>query len=220
MTETLSTKLITSSYHLINLIIEVKNMTGTLTFDTENDQFYQTVDGVTKGYQDPISQVQRHQSYLQKLLAENNFPPVPVDYLLVINNPNAILVFKGTPYEVRKRVCKYHSFFKREQLLEKKYIEEFLSSKELRKLSRLLLKKKHPTHQRHTKKIRNQEIRFINGSPLSRMLSSAPYPKKQKMVLPLLPNFFKECTYRSTTGLLFAFWYQHHKPSIPNFRTD
>lgn len=66
------------------LIIEVKNMTGVLTFDSENDQFYQTIGDKIKGYQDPVTQVQRHQSYIKKLLAENNFPPVPVEYLIVI----------------------------------------------------------------------------------------------------------------------------------------
>ncbi|MEH7275878.1 nuclease-related domain-containing protein [Neobacillus vireti] len=122
------------------LIIEVKNMTGVLTFDSENDQFYQTVGEKIKGYQDPVSQVQRHQSYIKKLLKENNFPPVPVDYLIVINNQNAVLTFKGTPSEVRNRVCKSHSFDRRLPLIENNYTEQFLTEKELRKLSRLLLK--------------------------------------------------------------------------------
>ncbi|MEH7176547.1 nuclease-related domain-containing protein [Neobacillus vireti] len=126
------------------LIIEVKNMTGVLTFDSENDQFYQTVGEKIKGYQDPVSQVQRHQSYIKKQLKENNFPPVPVDYLIVINNQNAVLKFNGTPSEVRNRVCKSHSFDRRLPLIENNYTEQFLTEKDLRKLSRLLLKKNTP----------------------------------------------------------------------------
>jgi hypothetical protein len=122
------------------LIIEVKNMTGELTFDSINDQFYQKVGDKIKGYQDPVTQVQRHQSYIKKLLAENNFPPVPVDYLIVINNSNAVLVFNGTSPEERKRICKSHSFHKRVSLIENIYTESILTDKDLRKLSKLLLK--------------------------------------------------------------------------------
>lgn len=126
------------------LIIEVKNMTGELTFDSINDQFYQRVGDKIKGYPDPVTQVQRHQSYINKLLAENNFPPVPVDYFIVINNSNAVLVFKGTSPEERKRICKSHSFHKRVPLIENAHIENILTNKDLRKLSKLLLKKNIP----------------------------------------------------------------------------
>jgi Nuclease-related domain len=126
------------------LIIEVKNMTGELTFDSINDQFYQKVGDKIKGYSDPVTQVQRHQTYINKLLAENNFPPVPVDYLIVINNTNAVLVFQGTSSEVRKRICKSHSFHKKVHLIENSHLENILSNKNLRKLSRLLLKNNTP----------------------------------------------------------------------------
>lgn len=142
----------TSTYQIDNLlispqlalIIEVKNMTGVLTFDSVNDQFYQTIGDKIKGYPDPVTQVQRHQSYINKLLKENNLPPVPVDYLIVINNSNAVLVFKGTSPEVKQRICKSHSFHKRAPQFEKIYTEIFLTSKELRRLSKLLLKKNTP----------------------------------------------------------------------------
>jgi hypothetical protein len=122
------------------LIIEVKNMTGELTFDSENDQFYQKIGDKIKGYPDPVTQVQRHQSYINKLLKENNFPPVPVDYLIVINNSNAILLFKGTSPEVRNRICKSHSFNKRVPLIENIHTVSILTNKDLRKLTKLLLK--------------------------------------------------------------------------------
>ncbi|MEH7251076.1 nuclease-related domain-containing protein, partial [Neobacillus niacini] len=123
------------------LIIEVKNMTGVLTFDSKNDQFYQTIGDKIKGYSDPVTQVERHKSFINKLLKENNFAPVPVDYLIVINNSNAVLDYKGTSDEVKKRICKSHSFHNRVSQIINIYTENILSSKDLRKLSRLLLKK-------------------------------------------------------------------------------
>ncbi|MDF2857279.1 MAG: hypothetical protein K0Q87_3130 [Neobacillus sp.] len=145
------------------LIIEVKNMTNQLIFDTENDQFYLKNGDTLKGYTDPVSQVQRHQAYIKKLLAENNFPPLPVDYLIVVNNPNAILVFKGTPHEIRKRICKSHSFNKRAQQIEELYTDEILTSKELRKLSRLLLKKNTPPTNYILKKFEIKKSELLTG---------------------------------------------------------
>ncbi|MBT2699486.1 NERD domain-containing protein [Bacillus sp. ISL-40] len=68
------------------LAIDVKNMAGKLIFDTENEQFIQINNGIEKGYGYPIAQGERHQKYLQKLLAANHIPPVSVEYLVVISN--------------------------------------------------------------------------------------------------------------------------------------
>lgn len=145
------------------LIIEVKNMTGTLIFDSEHEQFIQRIGDNEKGYPDPISQVQRHQSYIKKLLAEHNLPPISVDYLIVINNPYAVLEFNGTSSEIRKRVCKYLSFQKRACLIEKAYIDEILSAKEFRKLCRLLLKKNTPPTNFIFKKYGIQKSDLLTG---------------------------------------------------------
>ncbi|MCM3566931.1 nuclease-related domain-containing protein [Neobacillus mesonae] len=126
------------------LILEIKNMTGKLTFDTEHEQFFQNKDGNEKGYSDPIAQAQRHRKFIQKLLAEHHFPPVPVDYLVVISNSNAVLEFKGKNDKVIKRVCKSHSMLDRISLYEQKYKTDILTPKDLRKMTRFLVKSNTP----------------------------------------------------------------------------
>ncbi|GHH96817.1 nuclease-related domain-containing protein [Neobacillus kokaensis] len=133
----IDTLLLTSRFALI---LEIKNMTGKLTFDTENEQFFQNKDGIEKGFSDPIAQAERHQKFVQQLLAKHNMPPVPVDYLVVISNSNALLAFKGNNHKVIKRVCKSHSMLKRIPLYEQKYGNVKLTPKDLRKLSKLLVK--------------------------------------------------------------------------------
>lgn len=126
------------------LIIEIKNMTGKLVFDSENDQFFQIIDGKEKGYTDPIAQSERHRDYIKNLLTIHNFPPVPVDYLVVVSNPYSILEFRKSSIELKQRVCKADSFLKRFKFFENSYSTNILDTKDLRKLSRLLLKMNTP----------------------------------------------------------------------------
>lgn len=123
------------------LIIEVKHMAGKLIFDTENEQFSQINNDKEKGYPDPIAQAERHQKYLKKLMAEYKFPPVPVDYLVVLSNGYCSYVITGkNAQKVKPRICKSDAFLNKIQFFEKQYCNPLLHAKDLRKLSRLLVK--------------------------------------------------------------------------------
>ncbi|MDN3018438.1 nuclease-related domain-containing protein [Paenibacillus sp. BSR1-1] len=123
------------------LIVEVKNMAGKLIFDTENEQFTQINNDKEKGYPDPIAQAERHKEYIQKLMAENKFPQVPVDYLVVISNNYSSYVISGkNAFKVKPRVCKADAFTNKIQFFEKMYTNPLLTAKDLRKLGRLLVK--------------------------------------------------------------------------------
>ncbi|MBV7507048.1 NERD domain-containing protein [Bacillus sp. sid0103] len=123
------------------LAIDVKNMAGKLIFDTENEQFIQINNGTEKGYPDPIAQAKRHQQYLQKLLAAHHFPPVPVEYLVVISNGHTSYAITGrNSHKVKPRVCKADAFLNKITYLEKQYSKPLLTAKDLRKFCRLLVK--------------------------------------------------------------------------------
>ncbi|WP_312471076.1 nuclease-related domain-containing protein [Neobacillus sp.] len=123
------------------LIIEVKNMAGKLIFDTENEQFMQFNNEKEKGYSYPIAQAERHQEYVRQLIAKHKFPPVPVDYLVVISNRYASYVTTGkNAHKVKPRVCKADVFKNKILYFEKLYSDPFLNAKDLQKLSRLLVK--------------------------------------------------------------------------------
>jgi hypothetical protein len=123
------------------LIIEVKNMTGKLIFDTDNEQFIQIKNEKEKGYQYPIAQAERHQTYIMDLLAAHHFPLVPVDYLIVISNGYASYEITGkNAHKVKPRVSKADVFLKKIQFFEKMYSDPLFTTKDLRKLSRLLVK--------------------------------------------------------------------------------
>jgi hypothetical protein len=123
------------------LAIDVKNMAGKLLFDTDNEQFIQINNGIEKGYPYPIAQGERHQKYLQKLLATNHFPTVPVEYLVVISNSYATYAVTGkNAHKVKPRICKSDVFLNKISILEKQYSKPLLTAKDLRKICRLLVK--------------------------------------------------------------------------------
>lgn len=123
------------------LAIDVKNMAGKLIFDTDNEQFIQINNGNEKGYPYPIAQAERHQKYLQRLLAAHHFPPVPVLYLVVIGNGYTSYAVTGkNAHKVKPHVCKSDVFLNKIDHLEKQYSKPLLTSKDLRKLCRLLVK--------------------------------------------------------------------------------
>ncbi|WP_026567949.1 nuclease-related domain-containing protein [Bacillus sp. UNC41MFS5] len=134
----IDTLLLTSEFAIA---IDVKNMAGKLIFDTENEQFIQINNGIEKGYPYPIAQAERHQKYLQKLLAAHHFPSVPVEYLVVISNGYTTYSVTGkNAHKVKSRVCKADVFLNKIPPLEKQYSKPLLTSKELKKLCRLLVK--------------------------------------------------------------------------------
>ena len=134
----IDTLLLTSEYIIA---IDVKNMAGKLIFDTDNEQFIQINNGNEKGYPYPIAQGERHQKYLHKLLAANHFPPIPVEYLVVISNSYTTYAVTGkSAHKVKARVCKSDVFLNKITLLEKQYTNPLLTAKDLRKLCRLLIK--------------------------------------------------------------------------------
>jgi hypothetical protein len=125
--------------------IGVKHMAGDLEFDTTLEQFKRTKDGETKGYGCPIAQEERHKAFIQKLLEDNHFPPVPIDFLVTLTNPYCTFKITGqNAHKVRHHLCKSDIFLKRFHQFEQSYQTPCLTPKEMRKLSRLLIKMNTP----------------------------------------------------------------------------
>ena len=123
------------------LIIGNKHMTGKLVFDTDNEQFYQITTDKEKGYAYPMAQEERHKDFIVKLLAANHLPPAPVDYLVTLSNLFCSYVITGkNTQKVKPRVGKADVLLKKVEFFEKNYTNPLFTTKDLKKLIRLLLK--------------------------------------------------------------------------------
>ena len=123
------------------LIIESKTFKGTLRFDSQFDQLIQTYEETEKVYENPISQAKRQQLLLAKWLKETVSFSLPIDFLVVMTNPNAILQTDHGNYEVLKKVCKPHKLIDKITSIKKQHSQSpILDQKMLKKLGKLLLK--------------------------------------------------------------------------------
>ncbi|MBS4214670.1 nuclease-related domain-containing protein [Neobacillus rhizophilus] len=169
-----------------------KNIGGNLTFDTENKQFIQEWHGEIKGYPNPIAQEERHQEYLQKLLAAHNFPPVPVDYVVVLSNPYATYVVTGPESgKVKKRICKADAFLNRIKMFEGFYKTPVLDTKDMRRLSRLLIKMNTPPTNFVLEKFGIQKSDLISGA-LCPTFHHPLIRKKRKWYCPTCQTYSKD----------------------------
>lgn len=89
-----------------NLIIDSKNISGTLHFDLVNHQFYRiNTEGKTEFFSDPVSQVRLHQQQITQWFLRQNLPAIPIDFLVVSTNPNSIFYILQPDHPYSKKIC-------------------------------------------------------------------------------------------------------------------
>ncbi|RIU94767.1 nuclease-related domain-containing protein [Oceanobacillus picturae] len=82
-------------------IVEVKNFTGAITFDTALQQFTRD----ERGFRHPIQQAELQKQRLQAWLQEMNLPPIPIYYFIAISDPSTIIKVEGNKEEIAKVVA-------------------------------------------------------------------------------------------------------------------
>jgi hypothetical protein len=121
------------------ILIETKNIQGTLFFDEPSGQLIRTLNGIETGFSDPRLQVERQETLLQQFLQQNNITCPPQKSLIVISNPSSII--KASSSLKKNSIihsAKLPSLIKK---LEFSHPNDILADKEWNKLSRVFLKK-------------------------------------------------------------------------------
>lgn len=125
------------------LILEIKNLSGTLHFDHLN-QLIRVNNGKEEGFQNPLSQVFRQRSQLNQWILDHRIPPLPIETLIVISNPSTII--KSAPsnsYQYQK-LCHGIDLEERIHFFNNKFSRVILSNKEIKRLQKTLLKNHTP----------------------------------------------------------------------------
>jgi hypothetical protein len=129
------------------LIIEVKNLYGTLFFDKNFNQLIRTLNNKEEGFPNPISQVSRQQIQLENWVANHQFPKVPIDYLIAINDSRTIIKTDMENSWILEKVCHTEHIINKIAQVEKLYLEEKFTPKDSQKMSSLLIKKHTNKHE-------------------------------------------------------------------------
>ncbi|MCA1065610.1 nuclease-related domain-containing protein [Rossellomorea sp. AcN35-11] len=124
------------------LIIEVKNMSGEVSFDTTFNQFIQSKNGSINAYPDPILQINRQEYQLKEWLKQNHFPLIPIHGFVVISNPQTII--SANSGSLNKKVIHAASLPHKITQLQQHFHKKFFSDKELKKVIRFMKKMNTP----------------------------------------------------------------------------
>ncbi|MDR7074561.1 nuclease-related domain-containing protein [Fictibacillus barbaricus] len=145
------------------LILEVKNISGTLIFDHLNQVIRQKEDGTDEAIPNPIFQVKRQQSHLIEWLARNRVPQIPVHSLVVMSNPKTIIKAPPTLKEVKEKITHSPYLQERINLIEKLHPTEKLSKKEITKLTKTIVRQHNPENPDLLKRFQIEEKDIIKG---------------------------------------------------------
>jgi hypothetical protein len=123
------------------LIIESKNISGTLYFDLVNHQFYRTNDdGSREVFSDPVSQARLHVQQLRDWLQKNKFTNTPIEFLVASANPHSLFHITPQNHPYAQKICNISSLTWEIDELGDRYNKDILTEKEIRKLCNSLKK--------------------------------------------------------------------------------
>ncbi|KQL52444.1 hypothetical protein AN964_02065 [Heyndrickxia shackletonii] len=128
------------------LILEVKHISGKITFDKDSNQLIRDYNDEIEIFPDPVLQVNHQRFQLKKWLENNKFQSIPIETLVVLTNPSSFIQFTPNSFSYKQTVTRSTNFLSKVNHLSQIYREEKLTKKELRKLSKLLLKHHTPKH--------------------------------------------------------------------------
>ncbi len=138
----IDTLLLSQSYILI---IEAKNILGTLTFDNTFKQLIRThEDGTEESFEDPRVQCQRLQSLVRNWLIKNHCNLLPVDTLIFFKSTSTILKTNSGDKTDFSKICKGRDLFNKIEGMGQRYNHERIDNETMTKIGNLLLNQHSP----------------------------------------------------------------------------
>ncbi|CAN7149350.1 nuclease-related domain-containing protein [Rossellomorea sp. LjRoot5] len=131
----IDTLLLTSSFALI---LEVKNIAGSIEFDSIFNQIIQKKNGLEIALPDPIIQTGRQESQFRLWLHEHHFLPIPIRTLIVISNPQTII--RSNDKNVSQQVIHAALLPQKISQLNDKYQKPILLDKDIRRMIKQIKK--------------------------------------------------------------------------------
>jgi len=122
------------------LILEIKHISGKVTFDKDSNQLIRESNDEMEIFPDPVLQVNHPRFQLIKWLEQRKLQPIPIETLVVMTNPSSLIQFTPHSSSYKHTVIRSTNFISKMHVLNQKHKEAKLNKNELRKLSKRLLK--------------------------------------------------------------------------------
>lgn len=137
----LDTLLLTKHF---GLILEIKNIKGTLFFDNEFGQMIRTYEDKEEGFKDPLIQAGAQRSLLREFLKENKLETIPIEYFIVISHASTILKSSQGYHDAKERVFHADHLIQKIASLQKKYKNIQVKKSKLDEIKQKLLSSHSP----------------------------------------------------------------------------
>ncbi|MCI0766865.1 nuclease-related domain-containing protein [Bacillus sp. TL12] len=134
------------SSHFI-LFLEIKNITGTLLFDTEFNQLIRISEQNSEGFPDPMLQIKRQEMQLQTWLNLHGFSNLPIESLVVISTPRTIVKTSFHNQKLPQKITHSANLPNKIKQLESVYVKSRLSAKKQQKLVQYIMTEHSPLKQ-------------------------------------------------------------------------
>ncbi len=179
------------------LLIEVKNLAGTIYFDPVFSQLIQIKDDQQTVYPDPQIQLHRQKTHFEKWLRLNGFSSIPIYSLVVISNDRTLIKTSPNNHKIHSTVIHRHLLPTRITQFEKNNFSENYNDKEIKKLARMLKKKHRMTEHSILERfhISPSEIR---GGVICKLCNHGPLVRKHGFW------FCTKCKSKDTNGHIQA----------------
>ncbi|WP_180954024.1 nuclease-related domain-containing protein [Bacillus sp. M6-12] len=122
------------------LILEAKNIAGTIFFDQTFHQLIRTANGNEEAFPDPIIQIDRQQRQLELWLRKNKFPNIPIFSLIVIINPATQIKTDRKNCIIKQKVVHTALLPEKIKIYDDNCPNEKITLKEMKSLIRQLIK--------------------------------------------------------------------------------
>jgi Nuclease-related domain len=126
------------------LIIECKNITGHINFESPFDPMIRTLNEVREAFDNPVEQVKRQAYHLMEILKALKSPNIPIESLVIMTHPKTITEFHPTYKEARSKVIKSTGLVTKFEELSSKHKKELLTPKEIKRTINYLIKNHTP----------------------------------------------------------------------------
>ncbi|MDM5317928.1 nuclease-related domain-containing protein [Fictibacillus sp. b24] len=121
-------------------ILEIKNLAGHLYFDDKFSQLIRTYNGQKEAFSNPIEQVKRQSYHLKEILLQQKYSPIPIESLVVMTHPHAIIEASPTYKETYEKVIKSTSLQQKFHEFSQKHPQTIFLPKQIKKLSKFFIK--------------------------------------------------------------------------------
>lgn len=146
------------------ILLEVKNIAGTVYFDIPFQQMIRTFDGKEESFSCPIVQSNRHVAQLKEWLRKNQFPNIPILNYVVFSNSSTILKTDPNYQHVFEKVITAANLPNKLNAIRTSYPTKILNKAKIGKLIKLFKQQHVPQDLDILKKYGLERSDLINGT--------------------------------------------------------